>query len=69
MVQVTKENGVYTLYGLSTDDKDDALEVIPSSSFRPLIFNEVNTGKRYYYDADSDSWVEWGTAPSSEAEA
>lgn len=62
MVQTIKKNGVYTFYGLHTDDKDSAKDTIPAPSFRPLLFNEVDTGKKYYYDAESDSWVEWGTA-------
>lgn len=65
MVQLSKGNGVWTFYGLSTDDKDSAKDTIPAPSFRPLIFNELDTGKKYYYDADSDDWIEWGTAPAS----
>ena len=63
MVQTVKSNGVWTFYGLSTDDKDAARETIPAPSFRPLIFNEVDTGKKYYFDEGGGDWVEWGTAP------
>lgn len=60
MIQVTKENGVWTFYGLSTDDKDDAKNSSYASSFRPLLFKEIDTSKKYYYDSESGEWREWG---------
>lgn len=65
MIQLNKDNGVWEFYGLSTDDKDDILEDIQPPYFRPIVFYELDTGKKYYLDADSEEFVEWGTAPSS----
>lgn len=60
MVQVIKENGVWTLYGLSTDDKDEAYEGVSAPSFRPILFKELDTGKVYYYDTESEDWAVYG---------
>lgn len=65
MVQLIKESGIWTLYGLSTDDKDEAFEAVGAPFFRPVLFKELDTGKTYYYDVESEDFVEWGTAPTA----
>lgn len=44
-------NGCY--YGLSTDEK-------PSTALNGAAFVEMDTGKIYFYDVESETWLEWG---------
>lgn len=43
-----------TLFGLSTDVKPTA------NIANGAKFNEMDTSKVYYFDADSLAWLEWG---------
>ncbi len=42
-------------YGLSTDTKPTGITGGNGSAFV-----EMDTGKLYFYDADNDTWREWG---------
>lgn len=44
--------------GLSTDEDE-----MPSASKlnNGAIFIEMDTSKIYFYDADSETWLEWGS--------
>ena len=43
--------------GLSTDEKPTT--DVPNGAE----FLEMNTGKTYYYDAENETWREWGASP------
>ena len=42
-----------TVYGLSTDSK-------PTNASNGASFVEMDTGKLYFFDAASKTWLEWG---------
>ena len=44
-----------TFYGLSTDAK-------PAACGNGSCFVEMDSGKLYFYDADTPQWIEWGAA-------
>ena len=62
---VTVENGIQivdgvvkapqTHFGLSTDDK-------PEDACNGECFIAMDTSKIYFYDADGESWLEWGAS-------
>ena len=43
-----------TYYGLSTDDKPTG------TALNGRAFVEMDTGKLYFYDAENETWLEWG---------
>ena len=45
-----------TFFGLSTDDPK------PSNAKNGSCFIEMDTGAIYFYDAASETWIEWGGA-------
>lgn len=49
---MVSENNV-TVKGLSTDTK-------PNNCGNGACFIEMDTGKMYFYDSVSKSWLEWG---------
>lgn len=51
------------LSGLSTDVKPTA-NIANGSKF-----NEMDTGKVYFFDLDSIAWLEWGAEPDTTPEA
>lgn len=57
--QIQLQDGVYTgpvtLFGLSTDTKPTGAEVANGSCFL-----EMDTAKIFFYDADGETWREWG---------
>ena len=48
---------ISTYYGLSTDTPKPTDGVGNGSSFI-----EMDTGKLFFYDADSQDWLEWGSS-------
>lgn len=52
---MTKVNGQYvkaeTFYGLSTDSK-------PTTTGNGSCYIEIDTGKKYYFDAEGSAWNE-----------
>lgn len=49
-----------TYYGLSTDSK-------PTGVLNGREFKEMDTGKTYHYDAESETWTEWVPASGSDS--
>ena len=45
--------------GLSSDSKPT--EGVPNGA----TFVEMNTGKLYFFDADNETWIEWGSSNAS----
>ena len=46
--------------GLSTDSSKPT-EGVPNGA----TFVEMDTGKLYFYDADNETWIEWGSSNAS----
>lgn len=53
-------NGAY--YGKSTDSKPTRENPVPTEPQNGFVYIEMNTGKIYFYDAATDTWLEWGGA-------
>lgn len=58
MAVSTIENGILVIYGLSTDDKDSALEANEAFGFNVAEFVAVDTGKHYLLDDTTGEWYE-----------
>lgn len=49
--------GCVTYYGLSTDNSKPTTDVANGSAFV-----EMDTSKLYFYDAEGETWREWGAS-------
>ena len=56
MIYTTKEDGKTILWGMTTDDKDDAYETVTDKN-DVVIFRQVDTGKDFVYN--EGEWYEF----------
>lgn len=64
MVNLIRESGVWTFYGLSTDTKTP----LSGAEYMPQFFKEVDTGDTYYLsDATEGTWAKYGAGLPDES--
>lgn len=52
-----ESNGVWTIYGKSTDVKPSGDEVAAKFENQPVIFYEMDTTNAFMYDYDTHTWL------------
>lgn len=53
MITIINNSDTYEYRGLSTDTK-------PTNCPNGSLWLEMNTGKIFFFDIESETWIEWG---------
>lgn len=52
-----KSDGIWTIYGTSTEEKPDRDAIQKLYDDKPVVFFEMDTQNVYMYDYETDQWI------------